>query len=242
MSTPLRISGSPPLGRSGASAPRTDPLRCCVVTSLPVIIRPHVAAFTNSDGAWPMCDFQSPLLILSRISASRVARSGMRSSASARHISATPSWLDSENSWINPSTPPPELFARSASTSFVASFSVSAATVAGRRAWPIRNGTHSGSGPAIRGRDRRAQHGLRLHVLREIEERMRRAVFVAIDGRGIGQFGRTVRARQFGRKLTVLDALQISEDRLLDQPVWSALEARRGIFEPGTQQIVDFDA
>jgi Lrp/AsnC family leucine-responsive transcriptional regulator len=35
---------------------------------------------------------------LSRISASRVAVSGMRSSASARHISATPSWLDSEYS------------------------------------------------------------------------------------------------------------------------------------------------
>lgn len=64
-----------------------------------MIIRLHVAAFANSDGAYPMCERQSPLLILSRISASRVARSGMRSSASARHISATPSWLDSKNSW-----------------------------------------------------------------------------------------------------------------------------------------------
>ena len=35
---------------------------------------------------------------LSRIKASRVEASGMRSSASARHINATPSWLESEYS------------------------------------------------------------------------------------------------------------------------------------------------
>ena len=37
----------------------------------------------------------------------------MRSSASARHISATPSWLDSEYSWIRPSTPLERVLARS---------------------------------------------------------------------------------------------------------------------------------
>ena len=63
-------------------------------------------ALTNSDGDAPTCVDQSPLLILSRISRSRVAESGMRSSASARHMSAMPSRLSSENSSINASTPP----------------------------------------------------------------------------------------------------------------------------------------
>lgn len=49
---------------------------------LPVNSSP-VAALTNSDGLRPICDCQLPLLILSRIRASRVALSGMRSSASA---------------------------------------------------------------------------------------------------------------------------------------------------------------
>ena len=40
----------------------------------------------------------------------------MRKSASARHISATPSWLDSEYSWINPSTPLERVFALSLAT------------------------------------------------------------------------------------------------------------------------------
>ncbi|AJY35016.1 hypothetical protein BO07_3172 [Burkholderia mallei] len=145
MSTPFRINGSPPLPISRVSAD-DRPASLFVVTSLPVIIRPQVAALTNSDGAWPTCERQSPLLILSRISASRVARSGIRSSASARHISATPSWLDSENSWISPSTPPPELFSRSASTRPAAIACTSDARLAGSRASPIRNGTHSGSG------------------------------------------------------------------------------------------------
>jgi hypothetical protein len=61
---------------------------------------------TNSDGDAPTCVDQSPLLILSRIRRSRVAASGMRSSASARHMSAMPSRLSSENSSISASTPP----------------------------------------------------------------------------------------------------------------------------------------
>ena len=60
--------------------------------------QPQVAALTNRDCALLVCAAQSPPPILSRMSASRVAVSGMRSSASARHISATPSWLDRENS------------------------------------------------------------------------------------------------------------------------------------------------
>ncbi len=64
--------------------------------------QPQVAALTNKDGLRPMCDCQLPLLILSRINASRVALSGIRNNASARHISATPSCDDSENSCNNP--------------------------------------------------------------------------------------------------------------------------------------------
>ena len=90
MSTPRRISGSPPRPTMRRSAaPR--PTSLCVATSRPVSNRPQVAALTNSDGLLPRCDCQLPPLILSRISASRVAASGMRSSASARHIRATPS-------------------------------------------------------------------------------------------------------------------------------------------------------
>ncbi len=90
MSTPLRISGSPPRPMSRVSAA----LRLVselVAVSLPVISSPQVAALTNSEGLLPTCACQSAVEILSRISASRVGVSGMRSSASARHISATPS-------------------------------------------------------------------------------------------------------------------------------------------------------
>ena len=105
MSTPLRISGSPlrPTTRRNA-APRPDSL--CVATSLPVSSRPQAAALTNSEGLAPTWACQSPLPILSRMSASRVAASGMRSSASARHISATPSCDDNANSCSRPCTSP----------------------------------------------------------------------------------------------------------------------------------------
>ena len=91
MSTPLRISGSPPRPMMRRSAaPRPDSL--CVATSLPVSSRPQVGGVDEQRRAVRRdARCQSPLPILSRISASRVAASGMRSSASARHISATPS-------------------------------------------------------------------------------------------------------------------------------------------------------
>ena len=119
-STPARMIGSPLRAMRRVSA--AD--RLCslvVVTSLPVSTRPQVAALTNSDGLWPTCARQSPGESLSRISASRVAASGMRSSASARHISATPSWLDSEYSWMRPSTPLDRVFALSLATRLRAS-------------------------------------------------------------------------------------------------------------------------
>ncbi|SPW34744.1 Uncharacterised protein [Edwardsiella tarda] len=57
-----------------------------------------MAALTKSEGLRPRWACQFPPLILSRIKASRVALSGMRNSASARHINATPSCEESENS------------------------------------------------------------------------------------------------------------------------------------------------
>ena len=110
-STPRRITGSPARATSRVSA-APSPRSSTLPTSLPVTTRPQVAALTNSDFSPPRCDPQSPSAILSRISASRVAVSGMRSSASARHISATPSWLDSAYSCTSPSTPLPLRLAR----------------------------------------------------------------------------------------------------------------------------------
>ncbi|MNV62825.1 hypothetical protein D3C71_1553890 [compost metagenome] len=101
MSTPLRIIGSPLLPMMRLRD-EVKPASLCVDTSLPVSNRPQVAALTNSEGLLPRCGCQLPVLILSRISASRVPLSGIRSSASARHISATPSWDDRENSCSRP--------------------------------------------------------------------------------------------------------------------------------------------
>ena len=72
----------------------------------------------------------------------------MRSSASARHISAMPSWLESEYSWISPATlPPPSCFLRrNAITSSRASERAASAS-AGARLAPLRSGgRHSVSG------------------------------------------------------------------------------------------------
>src|SRR5256885_12689447 len=81
--TPWRISGSPPLPITRVSADDRF-FSLLVDVSLPVSTRPQAAAFTNSEGERPTWARQSPLLILSRISASRVARSGMRSKVLAR--------------------------------------------------------------------------------------------------------------------------------------------------------------
>ena len=74
-----------------------------------------------------------------------VARTQPSREAAARSLVVlTPSWLDSENSWISPSTPPPLRLPRS--------FLTRSAAIAwifsrlGMRAWPSSSGTHSGSG------------------------------------------------------------------------------------------------
>ncbi len=148
MSTPRRTTGSPPRAISRVSA-WASPASSAVPVSLPVTTRPQVAALTNSDGEWPTCARQSPPPILSRISASRVARSGMRSSASARHISATPSWLDSAYSRTSPSTAPRVPFARSACTSRVANARVCAASSGANVALARSGGRQCSSGRRV---------------------------------------------------------------------------------------------
>src|SRR5690606_17243274 len=149
MSTPLRTNGSPPLATSRPRA-ADMPASLCVDTSLPVSIRPQAAALTNSEGALPRCSFQFPSRILSRIRASRVAASGIRSSASARHMSATPSWDDNENSCSSPCTRPdrprPCLRRRSLRVMSSASAWLRSATPSARRAASTRGGTASVSG------------------------------------------------------------------------------------------------
>ena len=106
ISTPRRISGSPPraIRRPSAAASPCWSWDWSAIT-LPLTISAQVAALTNSEGEPPRWRRQSPRLIFSAIRRSAVSRSGIRSKASARHISATPSCDDSENSCISASTP-----------------------------------------------------------------------------------------------------------------------------------------
>ena len=124
-STPLRINGSPPFAiRRVNAAPR--PVSLLVLTNLPVTNKPQVAALTNKDGDSPKCLAQSPLLILSAIKRSAVWWSGIRSNASAKHIKATPSSEDNENSCISASTPDARVrCSRTAVTSLCASCATS---------------------------------------------------------------------------------------------------------------------
>ncbi len=94
-----RIAGSPARPTVWRSMRQADSASCSRSrTTLPVSSRPQAEAFTNSDWLLPTCERQSPLPSLSRIRRSAVTLSGTRSSASARHISTTPSRLDSEYS------------------------------------------------------------------------------------------------------------------------------------------------
>ena len=81
--------------------------------------RPQVAALTNSEGLLPRWESHWPLLILSRMSASRVALSGMRSSASARQHQRHAFLGRQRNSCSKPCTRParPALALRSRSDS-----------------------------------------------------------------------------------------------------------------------------
>ncbi len=61
--------------------------------TLPVSIKPHVEAFTNTESEFFRWDFQSATPKRSLINASAVSASGIRINASAKHISKIPSWV-----------------------------------------------------------------------------------------------------------------------------------------------------
>src|SRR4051794_3197309 len=103
--------------------------------SRPVSIKAQVEALTNSEPEWPIWLCQSAAAILSRISLSTVSASGMRNSASARHISATPSGEDSAYSCRKASSPPlPSRSRRTSATSRRAVAAMRSRASAGRSA------------------------------------------------------------------------------------------------------------
>ena len=133
VSTLARMIGAPERAMRRVSV-APSPVSSTVPTSRPVISRPQVAALTNGEGDWPTWARHSPPPTLSAISASRVAASGMRNNASARHISATPSWLESAYSRISPCTSPPAGRARNPSINLRASAAASAPIFSGNSA------------------------------------------------------------------------------------------------------------
>ena len=102
--TAARITGSP----SRLTAPRSEPATPGPASSStrPVSISAQVEALTRLDADRPRWRPQSEGAILSSISASIVGASGTRSKASARHISATPSSVESPYSARNTSIRP----------------------------------------------------------------------------------------------------------------------------------------
>src|SRR6516225_8512124 len=112
-----RTTGSP---ERATNRRRTVRKSCAVGAARsrrPVSISAQVEALTKIDSEWPRWLPQSAAPILSRISRSTVSVSGMRSNASARHNSATPSGDDSAYSWRNASMPPlPRRSRRTAAT------------------------------------------------------------------------------------------------------------------------------
>ena len=135
--TARRMAGSPARPTKRRKAPmalrRVSSAR---LTMRPVSIRPQVEAFTSTELDWPMWRSQSASPSLSRISLSAVARSGMRSRASATHISSTPSSLDRSYWRMKASTMPGSAARmRVRPTRATAVAWTLACSSAGRRAW-----------------------------------------------------------------------------------------------------------
>ncbi len=84
--TAARTTGSPRRATRYLTAEKSSSAASCQRASVPVSMRAQSAA---------LAELQLPEESLSRISASAVSGSGMRSSASATHISATPSRVES---------------------------------------------------------------------------------------------------------------------------------------------------
>ena len=99
----LRITGSPIFFVIRSKKPAAV-VELSILTTRPVIIRPHVEALTIKPLSSFRCFFQSATLILSRIRASAVALSGTRIKASARLINRIPSWVSRLYSNSNEST------------------------------------------------------------------------------------------------------------------------------------------
>ena len=97
-----------------------------------------------------------------------------------------------------------------------------------------------GFGTTVGGRDGRAQHGLRLHVLAELEERRSGGRGREVGVLAHGLVGRQV--RHLGGQLPALDLVEIRQQRLLVQPVRRAVELLRGRFQAVTQGVVHLDA
>ena len=113
--TAVRITGSPSR-LMAARRWRTGP-GCASSSTRPVSISAHVEALTMVEVEWPRWWPQSEGAILSSISASIVSASGTRSSASARHINATPSSVDRPYSARKTSIRPGAVVLRIARTS-----------------------------------------------------------------------------------------------------------------------------
>ena len=91
-----RITGLAASARSASAPCRRDRVAALApIDEMPRSIRPQVEALTSSELDWPRWRAQSPEPIVPAISRSAVAASGMRSRASARQSSNTPSSLDS---------------------------------------------------------------------------------------------------------------------------------------------------
>ena len=134
--TAVRITGSPSR-LMAARRWRTGP-GCSSSSTRPVSISAQVEAFTRLDVECPRCRPQSDGAILSSMSASMVSASGTRSSASAKHISATPSSVDNPYSARKTSISPGAVVPRMARTRSAARFDMSARSVSESCAVSIR--------------------------------------------------------------------------------------------------------
>ena len=93
--------------------------------------------------------------------------------------------------------------------------------------------------PLDGGGDGRPQHGLRLNVLSELEERRRGLIALALAGFALGFFLGEI--GHLGRQLTALDFLDIGRQGLFMQPMRRAIELLCRGFEPVAKRVVYFD-
>jgi hypothetical protein len=154
-----RTTGSPARAASRPNqVPALSALSASRLTSFPVSIIPQVPAFTSSERFFPTCFSQSPCESLSRMRRSAVAASGMRSSASATHMSSTPSCEDRSYSRRKDCMPATAFCCeRTFSTSSRARRSTRCAASGARRASSISGGERLGFIAEVAGAHARAR-------------------------------------------------------------------------------------